>query len=173
MATMQNIRDVVRSEVQTQVRAATRVSQGRADALQAPAKAAPADAPGAPAAPAIATPIPEGGGRLIVDRDGDRTVFTTTALPPEAMRIARMAQETAFGLMGLLAAIIILGPFARMIARRMERRTEVNAGSENARLTQQQLLQLQQSIDAMSLEVERISEGQRFTSKLLHERRNA
>jgi hypothetical protein len=173
MTTMQNTRDVVRTEVQNQVRAATRVSQGRADAVQAPVKAGSADASLAPDAPATAPPIPEGGARFIVTRDGNRTTVTTDPLPPQAMQLARMAQETAFGLMGLLAAIVILGPFARMFARRMERRTEINAGSDNTRLTQQQLLQLQQSVDAMSLEVERISEGQRFTSKLLHERRNA
>ncbi|MEP7001987.1 MAG: hypothetical protein ABI969_15980 [bacterium] len=92
------------------------------------------------------------------------------------MVLVRRAEETAFGLMGLLAAIIILGPFARMIARRMERRPAVQAADDNARLQHQQLLQLQQlqqSMDAMSVEVERISESQRFQSKLLHERREA
>jgi hypothetical protein len=85
------------------------------------------------------------------------------------MPLANLAQETALGLMGLLAAIIILGPFARMIARRLERRPEVKAAADNARLLQQQLEQLQQSVDAMSLEVERIGESQRFHTKLLHE----
>ena len=84
-----------------------------------------------------------------------------------------MAEETAFGLLGLIVVIVILGPFARMIARRMERRPETVASNDNARLLQQQLLQLQQSMDAMSVEVERISESQRFQSKLLHERHEA
>jgi hypothetical protein len=36
--------------------------------------------------------------------------------------------------------------------------------------TAQRIVQIQQSIDAMALEIERISEGQRFVTKLLAER---
>ncbi len=125
------------------------------------------------AAPVVLSPVPHGGGRLIIDKQGDRTVITTAALPPGVERIARRAEETAFGLLGLIVVIVILGPFARMIARRMERRPDAVGSSDNARLLQQQLLQLQQSVDAMSVEVERISESQRFQSKLLFEKREA
>jgi hypothetical protein len=137
---------------------------------QAAADAATIAAQGAADAPAPLAPIPVGGGRIIFDRQGDRTIVTSAALPPEVMPLAQMAEETAFGLLGLLAAIIILGPFARMIARRMERRPEIDAVGENARVLQQQLRELQQSVDAMSVEVERISESQRFQSKLLYEK---
>lgn len=123
------------------------------------------------AAPVVLSPVPRGGGRLIIDKQGDRTVITTAALPPDVMRVVRRVEETAFGLLGLIVVIVILGPFARMIARRMERRPETVASGDNARLLQQQLLQLQQSMDAMSVEVERISESQRFQSKLLYEKR--
>jgi hypothetical protein len=75
--------------------------------------------------------------------------------------------------MGLLAAIVILGPFARMWARRIETRPQVDVVGANAQLLQQQLLQLQQSVDAMAVEVERISESQRFQSKLLHEKQSS
>ena len=134
--------------------------------------------PGTPAAPAIATtpplpPIPEGGGRLIVDKRGDQTIFTTTEAPPQFLTLVDRAQETAFGLMALLAAIVILGPFARMYARRIERRSEIAPVNANSALLQQQLLQLQQSMDAMSVEVERISESQRFQSRLMSETRSS
>ena len=139
---------------------------------------APAPAPAvAPApAPVALPPISQGGGRLIVDRVGDRTVFTTTSVPPEMMVLAQQAQETALGLMGLLLAIVILGPFARMWARRLGNRSDRNAvGSvgANAQLTQQQLQQLQQSVDAMSVEVERIGESQRFQNKLLYDKQRS
>lgn len=127
--------------------------------------------PDAPTAPVVLSPVPQGGGRVIIDRRGGHTVITSAALPPEVMQLANMAEETAFGLLGLIVVIVILGPFARMIARRMEKRPQMLATDDNARLLQQQLLQLQQSMDAMSVEVERISESQRFQSKLLHERR--
>jgi hypothetical protein len=42
----------------------------------------------------------------------------------------------------------------------------------NAQRLQQQLVELQQSVDAMSVEVERISESQRFQSRLLHEKQS-
>ena len=129
-------------------------------------------APDAPGAPVALGPVPPGGGRLIVDRQGDRTVFTSVAMPPEVLSLAQTAEETAIGLVGLLAAIIILGPFARMFARRMDRHTEIKAVGENAQVLQHQhqLQQLQQSMDAMSVEVERIGESQRFQSKLLYEK---
>ena len=141
-----------------------------------PAPAAP-PAPNAPVVAGDATtslpPVPEGGGRIIVDRQGDRTIFTTASLPPDVMVLTQRAQETVFGLMGLLAVIIIVGPFARMWARRIEKRPEIERGDRSAQLLQQQLMQLQQSMDAMSVEVERISEAQRFQSRLLGEKRSS
>jgi hypothetical protein len=64
-----------------------------------------------------------------------------------------------------MAAIFILGPLARALARRMdvENQRKVAGGSELA----PQIEQLQQSVDAMSIELERITEAQRFQSKLL------
>jgi len=138
-------------------------SPGAIIAGQPDAKAPPA--PAAPQAPPALPAIPEGGGRLIIDRQGDRTTITSASLPPELLPMATMAKDTALGLMGLLAAIIILGPITRMIARRVERRPEMKATSNNAQLLQQQ------SVDAMAVEVERISESQRFQSKLLFERK--
>jgi hypothetical protein len=154
------IQQQVRSAVQEAVQAATAAQSGQPTAPQ-PAKA--------PEAPVVLGPVPDGGGRMVIDKMGDRTVITTASMPPEMIPMARMAQETALGLMGLIAAMVILGPFARMIARRFDRHTEIKAAGQHAQVVQQQLLQLQQSVDAMSLEVERISESQRFQSKLLHE----
>ena len=124
-------------------------------------------------APAALQPIPDGGGRIVVDHQGDRTIVTSAALPPDVMLLTQRAQETAFGLMGLLVVIIILGPFARMWARRLEKRPELARADNHAQLLQQQLLQLQQSMDAMSVEVERISESQRFQNRLMGEKRTS
>lgn len=167
MLTMQNARPTS-AEIQQQVRSAVQEAVQAAQAAQSGQPAAP-QAAKAPEAPVALSPIPAGGGRVIIDKQGDRTVITSAAMPPEMMPLATMAQETALGLMGLIAAMVILGPFARMIARRFDRHTEIKAAGEHSQVLQQQLLQLQQSVDAMSLEVERISEAQRFQSKLLHE----
>ena len=141
--------------------------------MQSPPPIPPIPAGPAQGSPVPLTPIPQGGGRIIVDRQGDRTIFTTASMPPDLMLLTERVQETAFGLMGLLAVIVILGPFARMWARRIEKRAELNRADSNAQLLQQQLLQLQQSMDAVSVEVERISESQRFQSRLLGERKSS
>ena len=140
---------------------------------QAPPAAKAPTAPEAPAAPVALPPVPRNGGRFTIHDGGNEKTVTIEQVPPQLMPLARMAQETALGLMGLLAAIFILGPFARMIARRMERGPELRAAEQREHLIQQQLhqlQQLQQSVDAMSVEIERISESQRFQSKLMVEK---
>jgi hypothetical protein len=82
-------------------------------------------------------------------------------VPPEVVDIS-----IAFFL--TMAAIIIGLPLARAFARRMDRRG--GAPQIPVQLTTQ-LDQLTQAVDAIALEVERISEGQRFTTRLLTEQR--
>ena len=123
-------------------------------------------------APVVIRRIPHGGSQIIVERRGNETVITSTALPPDVWRMVHSVEQTAIGLMGLLAAIVILGPFARMLARRTERRAQM-APSMELQTLHGQMEQLQQSVDAMSIEMERISESQRFQSKLLYESRRS
>ena len=68
----------------------------------------------------------------------------------------------------MIAVIVIGTPLMRAIARRIDRGT--HAISSIPREVTQQLQQLTQSVDAIAIEVERISEGQRFTTKMLAEK---
>jgi hypothetical protein len=74
---------------------------------------------------------------------------------------------------GAFATAIILAigvPLARAYSRRMD------ADSKNPRLPTEvtdRLERMEQALDSVALEVERISEGQRFTTKLLSEGRGA
>ena len=84
-------------------------------------------------------------------------------IPPEAV-------EMAMGFFFTVAVIVIGLPIARAFARRMDRKAvrpqippELTA----------QLGQLTQAVDAIALEVERISEGQRFATRLLSEQRDS
>jgi hypothetical protein len=169
MSTMQNSRSAVSQEIHDQVQSAVQAAQDAANQAGRTSGKAPT-APQAPGAPVALPPIPAGGGRLIIDKQGDRTIITSAQLPPELLPMARMAQDTAYGLFAMIVAVVVLGPFARMIARRMDRHTEIKAAGEHSQVLSQQIYQLQQSVDAMSLEVERVSEAQRFQSKLLSER---
>jgi hypothetical protein len=69
-----------------------------------------------------------------------------------------------------VAATIIGTPIARAWARRLESepRDSDQLPEVNARLQR-----MEQAIDSIAVEVERISEGQRFTTKLLAERTKA
>jgi hypothetical protein len=67
-----------------------------------------------------------------------------------------------------VAAVIIGLPIMRAIARRIERGTPIAAPIPAE--VREQLQHLNQSVDAIAIEVERISEGQRFATKLLTER---
>lgn len=84
-------------------------------------------------------------------------------IPPQAVDIS-----VAFFI--TVAAIIIGLPLARAFARRMDRRSGSNQIPPEIT---SQLTQLNQAVDAIALEVERISEGQRYTTRLLAEQRDA
>ena len=79
-----------------------------------------------------------------------------------------MGPEVAVPLGAFATAIICaIGiPLSRAYSRRME------AESKNPRIPSEvtsRLERIEQAVDAVALEVERISEGQRFTTKLLSE----
>jgi hypothetical protein len=93
--------------------------------------------------------------------------IATTQIPPGWENPADMpprVQETAIAFFVMIAVIFIGFPIARALARRIDRagvspRTPVEVTS--------QLTQLNQAVESIAVEVERISEGQRFTTKLL------
>jgi hypothetical protein len=83
-----------------------------------------------------------------------------TMIPPQAVDMAVAFFATC--------AIIIIGlPLARAFARRMDRRGATVAPPDlNPRLDR-----MEQAIEAIAIEVERISEGQRFVTRLMAEER--
>ena len=83
-------------------------------------------------------------------------------IPPQAVDIS-----VAFFIM--IAAIIIGLPIARAFARGMDKRASRSTPTPEIAT---QLTQLNQALDAIALEVERISEGQRYATKLLSEQRD-
>jgi hypothetical protein len=148
---LQSLRDQVRQSVRAQIAGA------------AAGEDAQTTAPTPPVAPD--RPI------TIRGSDGQTTVIglppgfsARDVIPPQAVDIS-----LAFF---LTVAFIIVGlPLARAFARRMDRR-----GAGPAQIPGElsaQLSQLNQAVDAIALEVERISEGQRFTTRLLSEQRDA
>lgn len=114
--------------------------------------------------------------RIAQDEAGRVTVTTvaptgvaTTQVPPAWAfpdDIPPRVQEVAIASMFMLVMIIIGFPIARAIARRIDR------AGHSPKIPMEvttQLAQLNQAVESIAVEVERISEGQRFTTKLLSE----
>jgi hypothetical protein len=94
-----------------------------------------------------------------------RPVTTTqTTLPPPPFESGRGRRGDVREPLAVFMAVVFVGVFGwRMIRNRfVPRRPQV----ENSA----QMAQLQNSMDAIAIEVERISEAQRYTAKLLNER---
>jgi hypothetical protein len=83
---------------------------------------------------------------------------------PEVVAYSQVALITV-GLVGSLSAITV----ALVRGLQPKRRSSL---PEQADAHAEQLAQLQQSVDAIALEVERIAEAQRFSARLLAERVN-
>lgn len=82
-------------------------------------------------------------------------------IPPEVVPIVGIV-------FGSLFAIALVTSIARFATRVFEKRMDRSV--LRADLVQNQLQQLQTSLDTMSIEIERISEAQRFQAKLMAER---
>ena len=147
---LQTLRDQVRQNVRAQIAQAT---EGAAVQPTAPTP---------PAAPRTFTIRGSNGQTTVIDVPAGFNA--RNVIPPQVVDIS-----LAFFL--TMAFIIVGLPLARAFARRMDRRPTGPAqipGEVTA-----QLAQLNQAVDAIAVEVERISEGQRFTTRLLSEQRDA
>ena len=92
--------------------------------------------------------------------------FNDNAIPPDVMGII----NTFF----VVVVVIAIGlPLVRALARRLDRKGQIAiaaaaAGNQNV---DPRLERIEQAVEAIAIEVERVSEGQRFTNKLMHELR--
>jgi hypothetical protein len=100
--------------------------------------------------------------------DPGRTTTTTSPAFDPGDVIPQQAVDISLAFFFTVAFCVVGFPIARALARRLDRKTEFKsvAGPD---LTPH-IRQLQDSVDAMAIELERISEGQRFTAKLLSDR---
>jgi hypothetical protein len=96
---------------------------------------------------------------------GEAATVTVPPVPSAARRKA--LPDGLVEMMGIIfgaVTVMSLGtPLVKAWARRFERRHEVQ---QNAQI-EQRLAAIEQAIETVAVEVERISEGQRFTTKLL------
>jgi hypothetical protein len=153
-------RDQLREQIREQVR------QAQADARQAAVQAKEAArqaqeagqaAPAIPAVPEVPALPPNFPTISINGRQFDRD------MPPRV-------KDVSIAFIVMFAVVLVGRPIMRAIGKRIE------AGAQPpARIPpemQAQMQQLIQSVDAIAIEVERISEGQRFAAKMLAEKKS-
>jgi hypothetical protein len=94
-----------------------------------------------------------------------------TLMPPVGDRMADRFAEKIIPLAGMFSVFFLL-PIALAFARLIWKRASVSPATPALSDAQaaQRFQQLQQSVDAIAVEVERISEGQRYTAKILSEK---
>lgn len=92
---------------------------------------------------------------------------------PDPREIAEMfasrAENVAYGFFLMVAVVAIGVPLVRAFARWLDRRGQV-APAPQANL-EPRLERIEQAVEAIAIEIERVSEGQRFTNKLMSEAR--
>jgi hypothetical protein len=86
-------------------------------------------------------------------------------MDPDVLKMAQMAGVFVAALGSLAVVMIVLATISRVIKRTVSDKPEVPRP-----LDDQRLVRLEQAVDTIALEVERISESQRFISKLLSDR---
>ena len=82
-------------------------------------------------------------------------------------------REFAVAIVGMLGTFSGLWGMGYLIHTWIKSRAQGSLSGNAGHAIGEQLAQLQLSVDAMSIEIERISEAQRFTTKLLSERPDA
>ena len=89
------------------------------------------------------------------------------AIPIERPRVREGPPEEVFVLGGMFIVIVLL-PLSIALARRIWRRGVATVTSLPAELTDR-LTRLEQGVDAVAVEVERIGEGQRYMARMMGE----
>ncbi len=127
----------------------------------------PATAPTAPTAP-TPKPVIAGGAEQPPAQEGGTSMPPEIPVDPNKIPDGAVAISVVFFVSVALVTIFL--PIARAFARRMDRSHALpeRAGADPA--SAERLARMEQAIDSIAIEVERISEGQRFTTKLLSER---
>lgn len=132
------------------------ITQSIHDATQAAQQAAEAAGKAAPVAPGEGLPH-----RIVISPANGRGTtiqYDTPQIPPQV-------QPISIAFFAMIAIIVVGRPLARAIARRIDR--GVSAAPAIPPAVADQLQQISHAVDAIAIEVERISEGQRFAAKML------
>ncbi len=158
------------SQAQTAQMAQDAAQQAQQNAQQAAQQAAQAATDGQSAAAdgAGIIRIEGGDGKVITfGPDGMNVTQTGQAPPLPIVTIPKEAMIISISFFVMIVLVIVGWPIARAVARRMDR-ASVAPARVPADQTEQ-LRRIEQAVEAMAIEMERVSENQRFVTKMLSE----
>jgi hypothetical protein len=121
----------------------------------------------APTLPGVAGGVEQQGPITIQTPDGNTTIVGPRS-PYRENGPPQSVVDISIAFFLTVAAIAIFLPLARALARKMDRRSAV---AQVPPEVSAQLEHLGRAVDAIAVEVERISENQRFTTRLLTEQK--
>jgi hypothetical protein len=124
-------------------------------------------APGAPSGIRITG---KDGETIIIDPQTIREALSLVPPPPPPPPFQAPGPPdsiVAIVIIAILASTAVLFPIARAFGRRIDRKATVPTQAPEMA---GRLERIEQAVDAIAIEVERISEGQRFTTKILGDR---
>ena len=111
------------------------------------------------------------GETIVIDPNTVRQLIAGVAPPPPPPPVFHDPgppdSVVAIVIIAILASTAVLFPIARALGRRLDRKGPVPTQSPEMA---GRLERIEQAVDAIAIEVERISEGQRFTTKVLGDR---
>ncbi len=132
----------------------------QAKAPTPPSPPTPPDQPGPPGPPSLPDIHPS----------PDVFIGVPGGIPFDPNVIAGRVESIAIAFFFSMAFIIVGLPLVRAWARRMDRRGTTSNPALPADLGDR-LVRIEQAVESIAIEVERVAEGQRFTTKLLSEQR--
>ena len=104
----------------------------------------------------------------------NRAVRSSVVVQPSSFGRAMNIDPDAVTAVFVMASVGLIVPISVGLARRLWRRPAAPVAPREAELVSSARLdRLEQSVDAIAIEIERISEGQRFVTRLLSERAGA
>ena len=110
-------------------------------------------------------------GRVVVGEPAGPVFVETVPAHMEPPVTPEMIRDISMAFFMMIAFIAVGIPLVRLLGRWLDRRTV--AGPALPADVGQRLDRIEQAVEAVAIEVERISEGQRFTSRLMSELRAA
>jgi hypothetical protein len=114
---------------------------------------------------------------MTIEQDIAQNGRLLASAPPSSIPVsAEVATSLPFGLnpgqvtgISIVGTIFVLFPLSVAMARNIWRRGSRHAAPAESKESAERMERLEQAVDAIAIEIERVSEGQRFVTRLLTE----